>query len=190
MYGRDDKCTDENFGCPVFFRIACFLFPGTPKFSQTEKPEFGPLGLHFGRVFGPCWRYVGTGFGAHENRILRTCTSRLASDMPTWPNLSPSWVNLGPAWTNLALLDTISMNFAGHLDTLNQTKITIYLHDQKFLICAWRFHGSIIFKVPGPPKIIEKLSKVPPKNRCDVEPFVDEPQHPSEIQSWAQLGPT
>ena len=83
--------------------------------KKTEKLEFGPppLGLHFGRVSGPCWRYVGPGCAprAHGNHILWPCTSKLTLETLTWPKLSTDWPNLGPTWANLAHLDIIFRRF-------------------------------------------------------------------------------
>ena len=87
--------------------------PSRTKQDRKTRVWITPPGLHFGRVFEPCWHYVGPCCAptTHGNHILWTCTSRLAFDTPTWLNLDPSWANLSPTWPNLALLETIFHGF-------------------------------------------------------------------------------
>ena len=152
--------------------------PTRTKKDRKTGVDFAFLGFHFGRVFGPCWRYVGPDGAprAHGNRKLWTCTSKLTSETPTWTNLSPSWANLSATWNNLTLLDTTFHGFGGYLGIRNPTQIINHIESPKSLKCVRRHHGIITLRLPGLEnqwKFIENQSK----KHCEVEPLVEEPQN-------------
>ena len=127
--------------------------------KKVEKSEFGsPQGSIFGGFSG----HVGAMLGqaAFQERVTTTSCELVHQGLhltrqlgPTWPQYEPTWAQLGLTWPYLRRF-SMSINFGGHVDTKNSTKIITHFGSPKSVKFVRRHHGSTILKVPRPSKIL------------------------------------